>query len=526
MTSTNNLEIKGILREHSLAELLVEIAQARLNGSVKLSRESQKAVVYFDAGEVVFAVSNERAFRLFEILLRENKITKEELAKIADFTNDFLLGQNLIKNNLFSKLEIDQIFAEQIEQILKNAFDWQEGEWIFSPLVRIKGDIRYAVKLNQLLMEHGRNLPGETVVKKFKDSREIVGIKPAMPIGINLSPQESFVFSRFENSGLCVETIKNISGLSEFETLKILHTLWLGGFLNRQNASAAFSSRQTSEILSANLSLVKNQKSLEFEESAAPKHESAQAAKVETPIEQTEPISEEISLENYLAQVENADNYYEILAIEQQSPATEIKQAYFSLAKRFHPDLFHKEIDADLQQRVQQAFSKLAQAYDTLRHEKNREVYNFKMRKALELKEKRPKASAETPGEKKTNLQNQLAQASDSFEQGFSLLMEEQFEAATPYLARAVHFANDNARFRAYYGKALSFDNAQRHKAETEFQAAVTLDPSNPDYRIMLADFFIQVGLLKRAEGELNRMLAVFPGNREARILLDSLPKK
>jgi hypothetical protein len=41
----------------------------------------------------------------------------------------------------------------------------------------------------------------------------------------------------------------------------------------------------------------------------------------------------------------------------------------------------------------------------------------------------------------------------------------------------------------------------------------------------MLAEFFIQFNLLKRAEGELNRLLAVYPSNREARELLDSLRK-
>ena len=36
---------------------------------------------------------------------------------------------------------------------------------------------------------------------------------------------------------------------------------------------------------------------------------------------------------------------------------------------------------------------------------------------------------------------------------------------------------------------------------------------------------FIENNLLKRAEGELNRLLAVFPDNREALELLQSLQK-
>jgi hypothetical protein len=523
MTSPNNLEIKGNLTEHPLAELLIELSQVRLNGSLRLNNESQKMVVYFDGGEVVFAVSNARAFRLFEMLLSANRITKEQLLKIPDFTNDFLLGQNLAKENLFSKPEIDKLFTRQIEDILKNGFEWLEGDWNFSPLVRAKGGIRFKVQTNRILMEYARNLSDKAIVSRFNHLQEIFGRKSAPPARIDLTPQESFVFSRFENPGLSVEDVKNLSGLSESETFKILYTLWLGGFLNRQKWNMAFSDRKTSKILSASISLIKGQEVSVFSESQPVRYKMPEPIKAEASVEETKQTVEKISLDRYLAQVENAANFYEILNVEPKTVQTEIKNAYFSLAKRFHPDLFHKEADAELQQRVQQAFGKLAQAYDTLRHEKNREVYNYKIRKDLETKEKRQKANF---GTENTDAGKQFEQASDDFENGFSLLMDEEFETAIPFLARAVHLANNNARFHAYYGKALSSDKNQRHKAEAELQTAVKLDENNPTYRLMLAEFFIEVGLAKRAEGELNRLLAIIPDNKEAMILLDTLRTK
>ena len=523
MTSETNLEIKGNLREFPLAELLVEISQVRLNGSLRLSCESQKTVVYLDAGEVIFAVSNARVFRLFEMLLRDNKITKEQLVKLPNFTNDFLLGQNLLKDNSFSKPEVDALFVRQIQDTLKNGFDWLEGNWTFSPLVRVKGGIRFKIGLNQLLIEYARGLSDEAIVRGFKDLKEVFSVKPAMPAHINLSPQESFVFSRFESSGLTVENAKFLSGMPDSETFKILYSLWLGGFLNRQNSKSAFSDRKTLEILSASISLIKEQKPVVIRELEPIKNESQKTAQAEIPVEKNEPIDEKPSLDGYLARVENDANFYEILDVEPEAAQTKIKQAYFTLAKHFHPDLFHREADTLLQQRVQQAFGKLAQAYDTLRYEKSREVYNFKIRKELEKKEARGKTNFGTDD---VNLQKQFEQASDDFEQGFSLLMEEEFEAAVPYLARAVHSAKDNARYHAYYGKALASDSNRLHKAEAELQTAIKLDEGNPDFRIMLAEFFIQVGFLKRADGELNRLLTAFPGNQEAKILLDSLQKK
>jgi predicted Zn-dependent protease len=122
--------------------------------------------------------------------------------------------------------------------------------------------------------------------------------------------------------------------------------------------------------------------------------------------------------------------------------------------------------------------------------------------------------------------QKQNEQATLNFKQGFDFLMNDNPDAAVQFLARAVYFDKNNARYHAYFGKALSADKKHRHKAEAEFQTAVKLDAENAAYRIMLAEFFIQVGLFKRAEGELNRLLAIFPSNREARTLLDSLQKK
>jgi cytochrome c-type biogenesis protein CcmH/NrfG len=93
-------------------------------------------------------------------------------------------------------------------------------------------------------------------------------------------------------------------------------------------------------------------------------------------------------------------------------------------------------------------------------------------------------------------------------------------------LARAAHYAPKNAKYHAYYGKALSEDQKQRHKAETELQTALRLDPDNPTFRLMLAEFFVKMNLIKRAEGELTRLLAKFPSNRGARDLLESLKAK
>jgi molecular chaperone DnaJ len=62
-------------------------------------------------------------------------------------------------------------------------------------------------------------------------------------------------------------------------------------------------------------------------------------------------------------------NYYEILQIEINASATEIKKAYRRLAKEFHPDSNHKNANHDL-------IIKLNAAYEVLSDAKNRRIYD------------------------------------------------------------------------------------------------------------------------------------------------------
>ena len=517
MTPQNNLELNGNLHDHPLAELLVEVSQAFLNGSLRVANEEQKAIIYFDAGEIVFAVSNARQHRLFNILLRENKISSEQLKETGNFTNDLELKNLLIENDLLSEKELNEQISHQIEEILRAALKWKEGKWNYSSLIRAKADVRFRVDLASLLFDYGRNLPNAALVRRFNSLQERFEMKSKPPAHINLHPQEAFIFSRFGQEILTVEDIKNLSSASEIEILKTLYTLWIGGFLKRQKWNLAFTKEKIHTISTARIALKKNE---------PPSKQPTENITVET-VEETRPIKQEeipqsLSLESYLELVENAATFYEILDVLPNASNAEIKSSYFSLAKRFHPDLFHRQTEDAIHRRIQDAFTKLAHAYETLKDDKSREVYNFKLGKGL----------AASPNKVSSNTSSRIGiseiekQASENFEQGFSYLMEENYDEAVQLLARAVHLAGGNARYRAYYGKALAGNKNTYRQAEAEFQAALRLDADNTDYRLMLGELYVNIGLFKRAEAELQRVLEKAPNNWEARSLLDSLRNK
>ena len=518
MTAAGELELHGNFQTFLPAEILTEIRQARLDGSLRLSRGEQKIIVYFRGGKIIFAVSNSRSSRLFEILLREKRIEKKVLIECPNFADDRRFGDFLVQKLGFLPEEIDALFVFQIENIVREITLWDAGEWIFNPLVRLRENINYAVNPEHIFVECARRTPSESIIKKFSSVEEKFSAVPfADQPKIQISPPEAFLFSRFADSTLTVQEIKQIGVLPGNDTLQTIYVLWLGGLLVRHSWNAAFSPKKIEAIRAAKISLVKEPSNPPV---AAAKSAPLIETEVQTPLE-TEPPVEELTLETYLERVEKAGNYYELLNVGAKIPLAEIKTSYFALAKRFHPDHFYKDTDPNVLRRIQESFTRIAQAYETLKNQETREAYDFKIRKELAEKEKIRETSAEQVLNEQQN-----DQAAEAFERGFELLMNENYQEAVPMLARAVHYAPEIAKYHAYYGKALSVAEKYRHKAETELQTAVKLDANNPSFRLLLAEFFVQYNLLKRAEGELNRLLTMFPDNQEARQLLDSLNNK
>lgn len=83
-------------------------------------------------------------------------------------------------------------------------------------------------------------------------------------------------------------------------------------------------------------------------------------------------------------------NFYELLGIRQSSSKNEIKAAYLTLAKKFHPD--SKEGD-------EEKFKLISKAYQVLKNEQEREDYDKGIRKV----EKKKKET-----EKKNNYSSQM----------------------------------------------------------------------------------------------------------------------
>jgi curved DNA-binding protein CbpA len=262
-----------------------------------------------------------------------------------------------------------------------------------------------------------------------------------------------------------------------------------------------------------------------LKEGAAPKHKPAPKPSSPPPPvivapEEVHGLTEKEELKLFFERMERADTHYEVLDVSPSSDVSEIKRAYYSLARRYHPDRFHSK--ADVHSRVESAFARIAQAYETLINQKHRATYDAKLAaqaRARKIGEAAPKARKES-APKTANKGGSAVNAEKSFRDGYAALQLGQTAVAITHLAAAAKAAPDESRYRAYYGQALAANGRSHRLAEIEMQAAVKLEPRNVGYRMMLARLFFDLGFVKRAKSEVERVLDLEKDNAEANELL------
>jgi curved DNA-binding protein CbpA len=302
-----------------------------------------------------------------------------------------------------------------------------------------------------------------------------------------LLPAEAFVLSRITGR-TSLDELLTVSGMNKEETLQSLYALAICGAVKRAAwATTEFNSSRTARP-TAKTKAVANDK-------------------IDT-------------LEDLFARIEHAADYYDLLGLGPQANAGEIKNAYHSLARRYHPDRFH-QADAQLRNQIESAFARVAQAYEVLGDPSARATYDAKVGAPVSADAGSKATTRErSPASPKASTESR---AESSFQKGVAATKQRQPQQAVRFFAEAASLEPRCARYRAEYGRALIEDPRTRRLAEFELKAAIALEPDNTSYRVALAELYKALGLRRRAEGELQRALTADPKNAAARTLLASL---
>lgn len=362
--------MNGRLSDHPLAELVREISDARLSGALRLECERAKAAVYFDGGEVVAAVSNVRALRLVEVLRRSGALDASRIyAAVGEKISDEQVGAALMHSGLLDESGLKRLQERQSKEVLGEALRWADGEWSFDPRVRLTGAHAARPEVSGLLAEAARNLPPEVAAARMRNDSQMIapaeGFEEKMGAGgLRLMPAEGYVMSRV-NAPTRLGEVFAACGLPEAETRHAVYVLALAGLLTHSGGP---------RILPAGaLKLAEQQRAAQAAAAAAEPQRPAERPPEPEPDRQG-------TVEELLALARGA-THYEVLGVARSASSDDVKRAYYAHARRLHPDRFRRDADEETRQRIDAAFARVAQAYDTLKDAALRAAYDLKLAK-------------------------------------------------------------------------------------------------------------------------------------------------
>ena len=509
--------MKGKLTDQPLAELIREISSKGFSGTLRLEHNRAQAAVYLEEGQVIYAASNLRTLRLREYLSKRGVLPGKEGTGQEKDLSDLDLAASLCATGKLTKKDVDGLLATQVSDVLRVALLWTEGSWEFNERARLNAPVRVKVEAANLLREAAQRLPLKFVSQRFLNPGEIISRANEVSNLSSFLPAESFLLSRLDKPTKLGELVP-LSGLRELDAYRLIYGLALSGSLEREYWHNAFRTE-------------------------TPKTDKEQTTTTAaSAIQPAEPVaaenrwtfssSEDDDLEDFLQRLKKAANHYEVIELPTTAEPNEVKDAYYALARRYHPDRFHLKSGTKLHARISSAFARITQAYETLTNPQARLVYDQKLERSRQFFESAPKASktvtadaAEDFDSDADGSQTEFGRAEYSFREGFGALQQGRTGAAVTHLAAASRLAPHEARYRAYYGRALAAQENTRRLAENELQAAVKLEPANATFRIMLAELYFDLKFHRRAQTELDRALALEPDSATAHALLRRLKR-
>jgi tetratricopeptide (TPR) repeat protein len=237
-------------------------------------------------------------------------------------------------------------------------------------------------------------------------------------------------------------------------------------------------------------------------------------------------------------------NHFEVLGIPKASNEAQVKEAYFALARRFHPDVHHDPALADLRDKLEAVFIRLGEAYEILRSARTRGKYEADLaaraprvfpqgptvmsgpsspgtpRPAPAGGGRAPEASP--PGR---DLAQEAALARESLRQAEEHLQGEQYWDAIQLLERAMPALDGPDRLRAKVDLARAYRRNPNwvKQAEQTLRLVLEEDPRHLDALTLLAGIYRDQGMKARATGLYRKVLDARPDHQESLAALADL---
>jgi len=467
----------GLIHDFRFSDTLTGLHRNRKTGIMTIRYGTVIKKIYIRDGDIIFSASNQQEDRLGDVLLTQGRITREQYERTVEEMRKTgqKQGVTLVRLGYLKPQELVPVVRQQVEQIILSLFTLQDGTFEFKEMP-LPPDAVITVKLSPAnLIYYG--------IRRMDDTIDMLSELPRLdniPM-LATDPEDLVKDVPMDSTGRQVlalidgkksfSQILRSSAVNEDETVKTLYALYCARLLvvNPGEATAV---------------------------PVEPEFASDRAAGIDVTADRGGDFPDEAEIHAMHASCRQT-GYYGVLGLRDTATLAEIKRAYYTAAKKYHPDIHFSLSDASVKEKLSDIFSYIYEAYATLSDPAKRRDYDSGKHLKIEA------------------VTDTRVQARMKFAEGKVAFSSRSYREAEQLFGQAVYFENGVAEYHYYYGLTL-LKQSRMKPAVKAFEQALKLEPLNADYHSELGFVFLQLGFPTRAKGFFEKALRIFPGQKRA----------
>jgi hypothetical protein len=510
--------LQGDLTSEALGDVIRKLYVNRRSGILHLSHDGIRKRIYFRKGSMIFANSDVENDRLGEFLIRQQVIGREafETASRVMRETGYRFGRTLVELGLVAPDALESRVVEQIQAIIYSLFQWGSGEYGFQQHENpVDEDIVLNLSTADIILEGTRRMEDMAKIRRAlgDPSRILQTTEDALlryQKMTTLSHSEFFIFSRVDGMS-SIDDILSISPIGEDETLRCLYGLVSAGVLEPKGGAAASDEAEDSYPPAAPPASAPRAEALP-EPSPQPSRveiprpdidvrptaPESLGPRSEPPAGPAGPTPEEIAVRNDIVEKHaslSEATLYDLLGVPITASDSEIKKAYYAMAKRYHPDRHHSPHLRDVHGLLEELFGKITGAYQTLASPIERNQYDARIR---------PEGEAVTTGAP-VAVGDEISEgarrrsAEELYQDGRRRFDEMHFFDAIQCLREAIRL-HPKKDYHKLLAQALMKNPKWLREAEEHFRLALKMDPFDAECYLGLGEIYENEGMTTRAQ--------------------------
>jgi hypothetical protein len=379
--------VRGTLGAGALPLLLRAIHVGRRTGSLHIASGEQRHTLRFRRGQVVNSRTSVPGERLGETMVRHGLLTPHELARASTIViaTRRRLGAVLLDMDVIDAGRLSAAIELHVRELLGRLTAWTQGTYAFEEEdeAAVADELTLGFSTAELVLDAWHAVRDPRVVREALGDTDRLVVPAADPElraqQLPLSPADAFVLSRIDGTTSAREVVQAIPLPAEQVERSLLNLLSTGlvEYRSRQSAAAdaagpAPATPRTERATPIGGTAIASTPPPASATAGTPgTREDARPATPDPAARRREILE--------AAQGLKERNHFEVLGLPRTAREADVKEAYFRLAKRFHPDVHHTEALADLKDALESVFIRLGEAYEVLRDPRKRADYEDRL---------------------------------------------------------------------------------------------------------------------------------------------------